>query len=338
MIREMAELWSDAIGAAGTVVRYGHFGRAVLVFPSEQGRAWDFEHNGMVAAVAGLLEAGRVKLYCVDSYDAASWSDQAIPLEERAPGTAATSRGSSARCCRGSTPTAAAPLRLRPSAAVSAASTLPTSRSVARTCSRWRCASPGSTIPAPGTRGASGAVPPTSTTRWTTSGTCTVTISTGSAAASACCWSAAQGQWEDTTGSLLEHDAVRRAASRQGHQARAGPVGDTARLAGLARPAGPPPAEVLLMAAVGHVAGPAAKGDPNATAPDRAAARHGGGLAAGFRGDHAPRWHVTGPDGTRHGIRHRADHDRAVRAAGPAALPAWSSTGSPTGTTSRASG
>ena len=28
-----------------------------------------------------------------------------------------------------------------------------------------------------------------------------------------------QGQWEDTTGSLHEHDAVRRAAGRQGHQA-----------------------------------------------------------------------------------------------------------------------
>src|SRR5271165_4271679 len=84
MNREVAELWSDAISAAGTVVRYGHWGRAVLVFPSEQGKAWDFEHNGMVAAVAGLLEAGRLKLYCVDSYDAASWSDETISVEERA--------------------------------------------------------------------------------------------------------------------------------------------------------------------------------------------------------------------------------------------------------------
>jgi len=38
----------------------------------------------MVAAIAGLLEAGRVKLYCVDSYDAASWHDRGLPLEERA--------------------------------------------------------------------------------------------------------------------------------------------------------------------------------------------------------------------------------------------------------------
>jgi esterase/lipase superfamily enzyme len=82
--REAAELWSSAIGASGTVLRYGHWGRPVLVFPSEQGRAPDFEANGMVGAVSGLLEAGRVKLYCVDSFDAASWSNRGISLEERA--------------------------------------------------------------------------------------------------------------------------------------------------------------------------------------------------------------------------------------------------------------
>ncbi|HEY6278020.1 MAG TPA: alpha/beta hydrolase-fold protein [Streptosporangiaceae bacterium] len=84
MNREVAELWSGAIGAAGTIIRYGHWGRAVLVFPSEGGRAWDFENNGMVGAVAGLIDAGRLKLYCADSFDDQSWSNQAIPLEERA--------------------------------------------------------------------------------------------------------------------------------------------------------------------------------------------------------------------------------------------------------------
>jgi esterase/lipase superfamily enzyme len=82
--RESAELWSDAIGAAGTVIRYGHWGRPVLVFPSEQGRAADFENNGMLGAIGDLIEAGRVKVYCADSYDGASWSNREIPLEERA--------------------------------------------------------------------------------------------------------------------------------------------------------------------------------------------------------------------------------------------------------------
>ena len=54
---------------AAAVIVHGHYGRPVLAFPSERGSAHDFEGNGMVAAVGGLIEAGRVKLYCVDSND-----------------------------------------------------------------------------------------------------------------------------------------------------------------------------------------------------------------------------------------------------------------------------
>ena len=83
MDREQVELDTEGVGR-GTVVRYGHFGRPVLVFPSEAGRAWDFENNGMIEAVADLLEDGRVKLYCVDSFDHLTWSDNSLPTEERA--------------------------------------------------------------------------------------------------------------------------------------------------------------------------------------------------------------------------------------------------------------
>jgi esterase/lipase superfamily enzyme len=80
-------LYSPAIGADGNVVVHGHYGRPVLVFPSEGGNAWDFENNGMVGAVGGLVEGGRVKLYCVDAFDSGersqyeSWIlDQVVPF------------------------------------------------------------------------------------------------------------------------------------------------------------------------------------------------------------------------------------------------------------------
>lgn len=84
MRREWHDLYAPAFGAAGTVIAYGHWGRPVLVFPSDQGRAADFENNGMVDAVAHLIEAGRVKLYCVDSFDVQTWSRLDLPLEQRA--------------------------------------------------------------------------------------------------------------------------------------------------------------------------------------------------------------------------------------------------------------
>jgi hypothetical protein len=67
-----------------TIVQYGNYGRPVLVFPSEAGRAWDFENNGMLEAIGNLINDGRVKLYCVDSLDVDTWADKALPLEERA--------------------------------------------------------------------------------------------------------------------------------------------------------------------------------------------------------------------------------------------------------------
>ncbi|WP_433363431.1 esterase family protein [Actinoplanes sp. CA-142083] len=71
-------------GATATVAAYGHWGRPVLVFPTEKGNAWEWANTGMVATLEPLLEAGRLKLYCVDSFDAGTWSDEQQPLEERA--------------------------------------------------------------------------------------------------------------------------------------------------------------------------------------------------------------------------------------------------------------
>jgi esterase/lipase superfamily enzyme len=68
----------------GNVITYGHWGRPVLAFPSEQGPCWQYEERGMVDAIGWLLEGGRIKLYCVDSWDAGTWQAHDAPLEERA--------------------------------------------------------------------------------------------------------------------------------------------------------------------------------------------------------------------------------------------------------------
>lgn len=81
---ERSELPVPGTDERRAVVRHGHYGRPVLVFPSEAGRAEDFENNGMVDAVQDLLGAERVSLFCVDSLDAWSWSDTSVSIEERA--------------------------------------------------------------------------------------------------------------------------------------------------------------------------------------------------------------------------------------------------------------
>ena len=66
------------------VAAYGHWGRPVVAFPTELGDAGEFERHGMVGAIGDLLAAGRIKLYCVDSFDHESWSNRDVSLEERA--------------------------------------------------------------------------------------------------------------------------------------------------------------------------------------------------------------------------------------------------------------
>lgn len=53
---------------------YGHAGRPVLAFPSQDGRFFDFKNNGMIDCIAHLIEAGRVQVFCCDSIDRETWS------------------------------------------------------------------------------------------------------------------------------------------------------------------------------------------------------------------------------------------------------------------------
>ena len=48
------------------VVVYGHWGPPTIVFPTSGGDEWEFDRQGVIAALGDLIDAGRVKLYCVD--------------------------------------------------------------------------------------------------------------------------------------------------------------------------------------------------------------------------------------------------------------------------------
>ena len=52
---------------------HGHAGARVLVFPTSQGRFYEYENRGMVANLGDLLEQGALQLFCVDSVDAESF-------------------------------------------------------------------------------------------------------------------------------------------------------------------------------------------------------------------------------------------------------------------------
>lgn len=56
---------------------FGSSGRLCLVFPSQNGRFYDFENFGMVEVLHPLTESGRLMLVCADGIDKETWSDEA---------------------------------------------------------------------------------------------------------------------------------------------------------------------------------------------------------------------------------------------------------------------
>ena len=66
-MKTVQQWFSDRLQDEITVVRWGTFGRPVLVFPTAGGDAEEIERNGLVHSCEHLLTGGRVKLYSVDS-------------------------------------------------------------------------------------------------------------------------------------------------------------------------------------------------------------------------------------------------------------------------------
>lgn len=73
MRRRYEKLYSPAIGRDVQVLAFGHYGAPLIAFPSGGGQFYDFEENGMIGAVAHLIEAGKLKVYCPESLDHESW-------------------------------------------------------------------------------------------------------------------------------------------------------------------------------------------------------------------------------------------------------------------------
>lgn len=79
MNREYHKWWSWRLERDMELLVFGHGGVPILVFPSSQGRFFEYEDRGLVHAVAHKLDAGQIQLFCVDSVDAESWYNRNVP-------------------------------------------------------------------------------------------------------------------------------------------------------------------------------------------------------------------------------------------------------------------
>jgi esterase/lipase superfamily enzyme len=63
---------------------YGWYGKPVIVFPAQGGRFFEYEDFKMIDAISEYIEAGKVKVYTVDSIDNQSWANYGIHPADRA--------------------------------------------------------------------------------------------------------------------------------------------------------------------------------------------------------------------------------------------------------------
>ena len=69
-----ATAWhSDRVDEEVRLVRWGHYGQPVLIFPTAGGDAEEIERQGLIDALGPLLEAGRLKVFSLDSIAGRSW-------------------------------------------------------------------------------------------------------------------------------------------------------------------------------------------------------------------------------------------------------------------------
>lgn len=72
MNREYHRWFSPSLNRDMELLIFGHSGAKVLVFPTRQGRFYDYEDWGLVGALSDSIQRGAIQLFCVDSVDCES--------------------------------------------------------------------------------------------------------------------------------------------------------------------------------------------------------------------------------------------------------------------------
>jgi esterase/lipase superfamily enzyme len=72
-MKEVTRWYSSNVEQEVQLVRWGHFGTPVLLFPTAGGDAEEIERFHLIGALQPLLDAGRIKVYSTDSVAGRAW-------------------------------------------------------------------------------------------------------------------------------------------------------------------------------------------------------------------------------------------------------------------------
>lgn len=82
-MKHLSRWYSSRLEQDITLCRWGHYGQPVLLFPTAGGDAEEVERMHLIASVAPLIEAGRIKVYSVDSVAGRALAESQGSVEHR---------------------------------------------------------------------------------------------------------------------------------------------------------------------------------------------------------------------------------------------------------------
>ncbi len=84
MRREIRTWWSPRLNKNMEIVAYGTYGFALLLFPSAAADYLEYERFYLIASLKPFIEAGKVKVYSINSINSESWLNSSMRPREKA--------------------------------------------------------------------------------------------------------------------------------------------------------------------------------------------------------------------------------------------------------------
>jgi esterase/lipase superfamily enzyme len=83
MRRDYRRWFSPALQRDMELLIFGHAGAKVLMFPTRDGRFWEYEKLGVVGSLAGKVDAGHLQLFCIEGLAQETFYDGSRSPAER---------------------------------------------------------------------------------------------------------------------------------------------------------------------------------------------------------------------------------------------------------------
>ncbi len=83
MEKVVKEIYSQILNKKMNMAVYGHYGFAMLMFPSTTDSYLENEENGIIPAISHFIEQGKLTVFSIDTVNYESWLNKEIAPEEK---------------------------------------------------------------------------------------------------------------------------------------------------------------------------------------------------------------------------------------------------------------